>query len=152
MTLVPLPTKGAKSLLWSESLNKLLTEKALKFEFSAQWSDLALFVGNGTKVKIPSEIKPLLVSSILAKDKVQYVRFPIGIWTKPICVFWQRPVEQHRRGLSRKIICWMFRKKLYFVSKIVLTYCEKKICSSDREKPFERPRIFKNFEITMTFY
>ena len=34
-------------------------------------------------------------------------------------------------------------QKWYFVSKIVLTYCEKK-CSSDREKL----RIFKNFGIT----
>jgi hypothetical protein len=31
-----------------------------KFEFSAQGSDLALFVGNETKVKIPSEINPPL--------------------------------------------------------------------------------------------
>ena len=31
-----------------------------KFKFSAQEGDLALFVGNGTKVKIPSEIKALL--------------------------------------------------------------------------------------------
>ena len=31
-----------------------------KFKFSAQESDLAPFVGNGTKVKMPSEIKPPL--------------------------------------------------------------------------------------------
>ena len=31
------------------------------FKFSAQNSDLAPFVANGTKVKIPSEIKPPLV-------------------------------------------------------------------------------------------
>ena len=32
-----------------------------RFKFSAQGSDLAPFVGNGTQVKIPSEIKPPLV-------------------------------------------------------------------------------------------
>ena len=37
-------------------------------------------------------------------------------------------------------------KKWYFVTKIVLTYCEKK-SSSDREKPF-----CKIFEITRTIY
>ena len=31
-----------------------------KFKYSAQKSDLARFVGNGTKVKIPSEIRPPL--------------------------------------------------------------------------------------------
>jgi hypothetical protein len=38
-------------------LNKLITEKGRKFELSAQGQDLAPFNGNGTKVKIPSEIK-----------------------------------------------------------------------------------------------
>jgi hypothetical protein len=38
--------------------NKLFMGK--KFKFSAQGSDLAPFVGNGIKVKIPSEIKPPL--------------------------------------------------------------------------------------------
>ena len=32
-----------------------------KFKFSDQGSDLAPFVGNGTKIKIPSEIKPPLM-------------------------------------------------------------------------------------------
>ena len=31
-----------------------------KLKFSAQGSNLAPFVGNGTKIKIPSEIKPPL--------------------------------------------------------------------------------------------
>ena len=46
-------------------------------------------------------------------------------------------------------------KKWYFVTKIVLTYCEKKY-SSDREKLLkfeaEGPRICKIFEITRTIY
>ena len=42
----------------------MFTEKGGKFEFSAQGQELAPFVGNVTKVKIPSEIKPPL-STIL---------------------------------------------------------------------------------------
>ena len=38
-------------------LSKLLTVMGAKFKFSAQGSDLAPFIGNGTKVKNPSEIK-----------------------------------------------------------------------------------------------
>ena len=57
LTLVPLPTKSAKSLSCAENLNfPPLTVDSLD-KFSAQESDLAI-VGNGTKVKIPSEIKP----------------------------------------------------------------------------------------------
>ena len=42
-------------------MNKLFTVKGGKFKLSAQGRDLALFVGNGTKVIILSEIKlPLL--------------------------------------------------------------------------------------------
>ena len=37
------------------------------FKFSAQESDLAPFIGNGTKFKIPSEIKPPLVTSEIIK-------------------------------------------------------------------------------------
>ena len=64
LTLVPLPTKGAKSLSCAENLNKLFTVKGGKFKFSAQGRDLALFVDNGTKVKILSEIKLPLRDSI----------------------------------------------------------------------------------------
>ena len=60
MTLVPLPTKGAELLPSTENLNKLFTVKGGKFKLSAQGRDLATFVGNGTKVKIPSGIKPPL--------------------------------------------------------------------------------------------
>ena len=61
LTLVPFPTKCAKSWPWAENLNKLFTEKGEKFESSAQGQDLASFVGNVSKIKIPSEIKPPLV-------------------------------------------------------------------------------------------
>ena len=57
LTLVPLPKKGAKSLSCAENLNfPPMTVDSLD-KFSAQESDMAI-VGNGTKVKIPSEIKP----------------------------------------------------------------------------------------------
>ena len=36
LTLVPLPIKGAKSLPWSENLNKLFTVMGGKFKFSTQ--------------------------------------------------------------------------------------------------------------------
>ena len=39
---------------------KLFTVKGGKFKFSAQGRDSATFVDNGTKVKIPSGIKPPL--------------------------------------------------------------------------------------------
>ena len=48
-----------------------------------------------------------------------------------------------------------FQEKWYFVTKIVLTYCEKKLFSWSR-KTFDirgrRPRICKIFEITRTIY
>ena len=52
LSLVPLPTKGAKSLPRAENLNKLFGVKGGKFKLSVQgpWD------GIGTKVKIPSEI------------------------------------------------------------------------------------------------
>ena len=38
-----------------------------KFEFSSQWGDLVLSVGNGTRLKIPSKIKsPLLQNSLIS--------------------------------------------------------------------------------------
>jgi hypothetical protein len=55
-----LPTKGAKLLSWAENRNKFFIVMVGKFKFSAQENDLALFVCNGTKVKIPFEIKPPL--------------------------------------------------------------------------------------------
>ena len=61
LSLDPLPKKGAKSLPWPTKFlilsikeNKQLTQK----------STLARFIGNGTKVKLPSEIKPTLVSAL----------------------------------------------------------------------------------------
>ena len=57
----PIANKGAKSLPRAENLNKLLTIMDGKFKFAVQSKDLAPFIGNGTKIKIPSEIKPPLV-------------------------------------------------------------------------------------------
>ena len=60
LNLVPLPIKNAKLLPWAEKLNfpPIALNKLSKL--SAQGSDLALFIGDRTKVKIPSEIKPPL--------------------------------------------------------------------------------------------
>ena len=54
LTLVPLPAKCAKLISRAEDFNKLFTEKGRKFKVSAQGCDLALFVGNGSKDKIPT--------------------------------------------------------------------------------------------------
>ena len=51
LTLAPLPIKGVKLLPWAENLNTLFTVSSRKFKFSAQGSDSAPFVGNGTKIK-----------------------------------------------------------------------------------------------------
>ena len=60
LILDPFPTKGAESLPWAENLNFLLLTVNNVFKFSAQGSNLTPFIGNGTKVKIPSEIEPPL--------------------------------------------------------------------------------------------
>ena len=60
LALVSLATKGAKILTWVENLKKLFTKKDRKFKLPAQESYFELFVGNGTELKIPSEIKPPL--------------------------------------------------------------------------------------------
>ena len=57
VTLVPLPTKGVKSLFRAENLDFPVNNL---FKFSAQESNLVPFVSNEPKFKIPSEIKPLL--------------------------------------------------------------------------------------------
>jgi hypothetical protein len=56
--LVPSTTQGAKSLPCAESLNFPPMIVNNLFKLSAQGSDLALFIGYGNKVKIPSKIKP----------------------------------------------------------------------------------------------
>ena len=75
LTLVPLPTKGAKSCPWAENLNKLFAEKCEKFEFSAQGRDLAALVRNGAKFKIPSEIKPPLLCKGQLSSKCPFGAF-----------------------------------------------------------------------------
>ena len=76
LTLNPLSKKGAKSLPWAENLNKLFTEKGGKFKLSPQGRNLAPFVGNGTKVKIPSNIKQPLPDLVKI---VNYLKFSVWI-------------------------------------------------------------------------
>ena len=47
----------------SRKFEKVVTLKGRKFKLSAQGQDLALFVGNGTKIKILAEIKLPLAKS-----------------------------------------------------------------------------------------
>ena len=56
------------------NLNKLLSVMGGKFKFSAQGRELAPFFGNGTKVKIPSEIKPHLGKICLFKE-IQFYQY-----------------------------------------------------------------------------
>ena len=58
--LVALPKKGAKSCPWAESLNFPPFTVNNLYKFLTQGQDLASFLGNGNKVKIPFEIKPSL--------------------------------------------------------------------------------------------
>ena len=58
--MIPLPTKGAKSLPKTEHLNFPPFSVNNLFKFSAKGRDLAPFIGNGTKVKVPNELKPPL--------------------------------------------------------------------------------------------
>ena len=54
------PTKGAKWIPWAENLNFPPIKVNNLLKFSAQGSDFEPFISNGTKVKIPSAIKPPL--------------------------------------------------------------------------------------------
>ena len=47
----------------AETLNKLLTVMGRKFKLSDRGNDLAPFVADGNKLKIPSDIKPPLASN-----------------------------------------------------------------------------------------
>ena len=59
LSLVPLPKKGVKSRPWAESLNF----PALYSKHLIQIFCSGARFGNGTKVRIPSEIKPPLVKN-----------------------------------------------------------------------------------------
>ena len=56
LTLVLLPIRGAKVPNRSPDQNKSFNLMGGKFKFYTQGSDLASFVGNGTKIRIPSDI------------------------------------------------------------------------------------------------
>jgi hypothetical protein len=68
LTLVPLPKKGAKFRPWAESLDFLpFYSKQLIQIFCSGARFGTFFFGNGTKVKIPSEIKQSLVRRLKKK-------------------------------------------------------------------------------------
>ena len=71
--MVPLPTKGAKSLPSVENSNFSNFLEDNLFKFSAQGRDLAPFVGKGTKAKIPSEINPR-IKTPLNKNKKNLIK------------------------------------------------------------------------------
>ena len=57
----PLPTKRCQITLLRRKFEFPTDNNKQLFKFSAQERDLSLFVGNGIKVNIPSEIKPPFV-------------------------------------------------------------------------------------------
>ena len=75
-----LPKKVAILFPWVEKLNNLFTAQCRKFKFSAQEKDLAPFVSNVTKVKIPSEIKPSLMKTQTYKFIIQLHKY---VYLKP---------------------------------------------------------------------
>ena len=81
LTLVQWPTKGAKSYPRAELNFPALTINNL-FKVFAHGSNLAPFVGNGTEVKILSEIDPTLVDSRHITE-----RFPTLLGKKHKTVF-----------------------------------------------------------------
>ena len=58
LDLIPLPAKNAKSLPMSRKFEFPAHNSKQINQFFDQGSDLAPFIGNGTKVKILSEIRP----------------------------------------------------------------------------------------------
>ena len=86
--------------------------------------------------------------SFLARDKMQF--FPANFYIYNIKNADFRVILLPGRLLNLRGVLW----KWYFVTKIVLTYCERKIVLVIKKKNFEirgwRPRICKNFEITRT--
>ena len=61
LTVVPLPEKSAKFRPWAESLNFLPFYGKQLIQIFCSGARFGTFFGNGTKVKIPSEIKPPLI-------------------------------------------------------------------------------------------
>ena len=90
LTLVSLLRKGAESLPWAENSNFPPISLNNLFNLSAQGGDLAPFVGNGTKVKIPSAIKQPLI-------KIKHV--------ENICFYWYMIYKTRllRNGLNYNI-------------------------------------------------
>ena len=99
--------------------------------------------------------------SILAFDKdwkgfriLLFRSWEIFLWAKKctLLIFWVSKTRLKKNGVQQTSgkNCFFHENKWYFITKIVLTYCEKKIVLVI-EKNW-RPRICKNFEITRTIY
>ena len=88
----------------------------------------------------------------LVKSQLVYYIFKVSWLFTFSKVRWLFTVLQSSNFLHSKS---QLITKWYFVTKIILTYCEKKLFKWSR-KTFEirgwRPRICKNFEITRTIY
>ena len=94
-----MPIKDAKSLPWAENFNQLFTVKGGKFKFSAQMNDLAPFAGNGTKIKIPFDIK-----SPLATHKKENFYIISGlVWKMNVIKAWKKSCCTVSAGLPLRV-------------------------------------------------
>ena len=133
LSLVPLPTKGAKSLSWSENLNKLLTVMGGKFKFSA-YSIWHLLLAMRPKSKHLPEIKPpltnftlkLLMQEHQISNHVSYPKFP---WTlSPRAArYWLKQIERKTESTYcslkqdfQKVFCffsWSIEVWVYYLGR-----------------------------------
>ena len=104
LTLDPLLIKNVPNH-WAK-LKKVFTVIGGKFKFSAQGSNLSPFVGNGTKNKIPSDIKP--------HGHVGF--FPAGIKgcvkINPNDPFISLKISASKSSLSNLSLCCIFATKV----------------------------------------
>ena len=124
MTLVPLSIKVSNHS--TENLNMLFTEKGEKLKFSARVSDLPLFIGNGTKVKIPSEIKQPLILQLSKACKKAVLRSP-RMWVLKNQFSPSLKYLAHLSGFLRKKRPNLFnysltQERLHIMSYIIMNY------------------------------
>ena len=134
----------------------LFTEKGGKFKFSAQVSDLPFFVGNGTKVKIPSEIKPPLILQLSKACKKAVLRSP-RMWVLKNQFSPSLKYLAHLSGFLRKKRPNLFnysltQERLHIMSYIIMNYDIKvssllECCVTLKTFEFVAERCIKCFEM-----
>ena len=100
-------------------------------------------------------LKISLISHVFSAIQHNMGTAAISIWSSSLGMRSFSQSRAHANFLWPRMSLWKENKELYFVTKIVLTYCEKKLFTGSR-KTFEmrvwKPRICKFFEITRTIH